>query len=395
MVSTPFGSIRTRDGTMSINKAAENLAPLATPTIVSYAGENFLTFSDGTIATGVHGIIVVTGTVSIVDIYEGDSVSGVTTSRGADKGLNLGAGTYDPQNGDYLDCSEFTIGVGGILTAPALSTSAKTGVIFIACHGTFTNNGIIRINGTNGNNGASGSTSSGGSGGAGGAGVAGGSGGGAGGSGSAINGAGGAAGTGYDGNGTAGEGNAGNGGTGAAKGSVAAGGTGGTGNNGSGGSGGASGGSSSIPITNWKELFGSAGGGGGGATDSGGGSGGGGGGSGGGGGGAIRIYSSYFDTISGYVYANGGSGGMGGGGSSSGGGYRAGGGGGGAGGTIYIETLSGATLGTDKMTASGGIGGNPGNFGRLGSETAGNTGGYGRIHIVGTYTGSTSSPEIA
>ena len=53
--------------------------------------------------TGLDGTITVnSGTVNIEDIYENDNVTGVTTSRGVNKGLNYGAGTYDPENNAFI-----------------------------------------------------------------------------------------------------------------------------------------------------------------------------------------------------------------------------------------------------------------------------------------------------
>jgi len=69
MISTPFGSLRTRQGTLLIDKVSSNIPLIPAPgTITSYAGEKVLLFSDGTVSNGMHGDITITGTVNIEDI---------------------------------------------------------------------------------------------------------------------------------------------------------------------------------------------------------------------------------------------------------------------------------------------------------------------------------------
>jgi hypothetical protein len=320
---------------------------------------------DGITVTGKHESIVVnSGTVNIEDIYENDVVTGVTTKRGADKGLNLGAGSYDPENGAFIDCIDFTISSGATLThGTAMGTGAsnKNGIVFIGCLRKFTNEGTVNVDEL-----------------------------------------------GYEG------GDPFNSGSGQADNGLGPGG----GEGGyryspyNGGAGGSSYGSSDIPLTTWSHLYGSGGGGGvrGATATAPGGAGGGGGhaasGSagennyaaasvvignaydGGWGGGAVRIYAQIVDNSSGTISADGeypqsdcadqhsqpGSG---------------------AGGTVYIATKGIATLGTDNVTAVGGA-----SWPRCGVApneycTAGGAGSVGRIHVEGDYTGSTSSPAIA
>lgn len=317
---------------------------------------------------GTDGAITITaGSVKIEDIYEDENVAGVTTALGAGKGLNKGAGTYDPENGAYPNCTNFTIDATCTLTHGTVygaGASNKNGIIWVTCTGTFTNNGTIDMDGlghegrwyqNRGDN------------------------------------------RGYDGYGP-----------GAGFGGLKPWSEGGVG-----GTGGSSYGSSSIPTTTWEDLYGSsggqgsgshyvmplsyAGGGGGGAGHSAsgttgntralGGSGFGDGGDGGDGGGAIRIYASIFITSSGTITADGANGvaAPGGGG----GGTNGGGGAGGSGGSIYIETFDG-TLGINLITSSAGNG--AAGHDKGGTGGAGTTG---RIHIQGSYTGSTDDPAIA
>lgn len=301
---------------------------------------------------GADGTIVVnSGTVNIDDIYENDSVTGVTTKRGADKGLNYGAGTYDPENGAYINAVNFTVESGATLThgsAYGTGASNKNGIGWIACIVNFDNQGTILLTalGLDGGVAVTGGT------------------------------------PGFDGNDGSGSGN-GNKGTDVAD-----------------GAGGSTYGSSSIPTTTWANLYGS-GGGSGGATGTFSGTSG----AGGSGGGALRIFATSFDTSSGTISCDGANGGNA---SGSGSSFVIGGGGAGSGGTVYIETVAGAILGTDKITASSGTGGTvlgtpaPSggggaghtNSGSSGSSGTGGNGSVGRIHIEGSYTGSTSDPAI-
>lgn len=316
--------------------------------------------------TGADGnITIVSGTVNIEDLYEDENVAGVTTKLGVGKGLNKGAGTYDPENEAYINAINFTIDSGATLThgtAYGAGASNKNGIIWIACTGSFTNEGTIDMDalGASGGAGGAGHPSS--------------------------------AATGGTGEGSGG----GVGGTGGRD----------VGGPGTGGAGGSSYGSAPIPITTWADLYGSGGGGGGGGSNNEAGGGGGGAGhitsgvngsngasdsggaagaAGGSGGGAIRIFANLLVTSSGDITCDGAVG------SNAAGGFpNGGGGGGGSAGTVYLETLSGATLGTDKITCSAGAGGTS-----AGGGGAGGAGKQGRIHIEGTYTGSTSDPAIA
>lgn len=194
-------------------------------------------------AGAVDGDITITApNVNITDIYENDLVTGVTTFRGINRGLNKGSTTYDPQSGVYIHANNFTIANGASLTAYARTTTNKQGVIWITCSGTFTNNGTVDLVGKG---------YSGGAGGAGGT------------NGSTASGSGPGNGGAYDSRSypTASAGAGGGGGGHANSGS--------TGNNGqgaSGGAGGASYGTASIPTTTWANLYGSGGGGGGGGS---------------------------------------------------------------------------------------------------------------------------------
>jgi len=333
--------------------------------------------------TGKDGNIVVTGVnVDIADVYENDNLVGVITKRGVNKGLNYGAGTYNPKanqaNNKALNipnCINFTINVGASLSSTAwgAATDDKLGIIWVACLVKFLNLGIINLLGKGAGGGAGGGDSGAGTDGVDGKGI---------------------------GHGHKGIGNRDDGGCPMPV-------------PGSGGQGGAVGityGSSAIPLITWANLYGSGGGGGGGKNDawSGAECGGGGAGAahaalgaagqsytgldctgddvgnpGGPGGGALRVYALMFDTSNGTIICNGTAG--------TGGGSNGGGGGGGSGGTVFAETFAGAILGINKITAAGGAKGDVVN--NEGGD--GGAGGAGRIHIVGPYSGSTSNPPIA
>ncbi len=57
------------------------------------------------------GDVIITGTVNIDDLYEQDTVAG------ASRGLGHGAGTYNPDSGNYPKFDNLTINSGGVLTA--------------------------------------------------------------------------------------------------------------------------------------------------------------------------------------------------------------------------------------------------------------------------------------
>ena len=308
-------------------------------------------------------ITITSGSVDIQDLYEtSGEVLGATTKNGVDQGLGHGLGSYDPENGAFLQTTTLTIDLEATLThgtAYGDGSVTSNGTIYIGCLGLFTNNGTISIDALGYTGGAGGTTS--------------------GGAPSGLGNSGGTGGTGGDGSVPAG-----------------AGGT-------------PIYGDSDLPLT-WDGLnVGSGGGGGGGYYSSfpsvsivGG--------IGGNGGGIIRIYTTSIINTSGLISSNGGSGLLG-------GSAGAGAGGGGAGGSIYIETING-NLGTDTITASIGSGGDAldasgtgggggggafaglgivGIAGNVGNPTKGNggNGGIGRIHITGAYTGTTSDPAIA
>lgn len=94
--------------------------------------------------TGLDGAIIVTGSVSVRDIYENDTVSGVITWRGTDKGLNKGANTYSVINDTVINATTFTVRPGATLSAPTYWTNtSRNGFVRIKCTGTFVNNGTI------------------------------------------------------------------------------------------------------------------------------------------------------------------------------------------------------------------------------------------------------------
>ncbi|MBI4977246.1 MAG: hypothetical protein HZC28_07170 [Spirochaetes bacterium] len=322
-------------------------------------------------------ITVVSGnTVSVDDIYNLDSVIGVITYRGTNKGLNHGAGTYQPKTGVFIQAKTFIVESGATLTAKKHKTDGGAtneayGIVWIAARAMFSNAGLLDLNGKGFNGGS-------------------------------MRFSGGFFATGP-----------GNGGSGTPQP---------TGDhmNTAGGTAGASCGSTGIPCTNaaWDAIFGSGGGGGGNFYDGSDGA------RGGDGGGAVRIYAVAFDTATGLIQCGGLDGAKGV--SYDNSGYIATGcGGGGAGGTIYIESMN-ARLGTSKMSCAGGIGSNYGDpiiqsdyttgcgggagggnrsaggagyaGGKLGDSTGpgskGGNGSLGRIHVVGTYTGSTGAPPI-
>ena len=355
------------------------------------------------LGSGLDGTIVVnSGVVDVSDIYENDNVTGVTTWRGINKGLFKGAGTYIPNSNQYINratsvpnCVDFIISPSAVLRATPWNGSDSTrGAAWVACTNAFINSGTISLTGC------------------------GGAGGGCIGQGAGGNYAASAIGIGAGGNGA----NNANGNT--------------------GGTGGIIYGVSAITPTTWNYLYGSGGGGGGGGGN--------------GmtpssnatsgttaqaGGGILRVYALTFCTTGGIISVNGGMGGVGGNGGDTpsigpgaqgagggggagyaavggkggnggglggagggGGGNGAGGGGGGgsgaSGGSIYIYTTGIALLGINRMTATGGSGGaggppGTGSGGVLALPGAAGTGGsMGRIHVVGSYSGSTNSPAI-
>lgn len=305
---------------------------------------------------GSDGDVTITGpTVNITDLFENDTVSGVTTARGVNKGLNKGSGSYDPRNGIYVKAVNFTINSGATLQAYARTTSDKQGVVWLSCIGKFTNNGAINLNG---------------------AGYPGGEGGyayqvgGVNTSPSGLSGQGAGAGGGgarpayYSGGNFAGGGGGGHAATGTAGGQFGS---------GTAGAAGLSYGSTDVPTNNWMHLYGSGGGGGSNQdaiAEVGG--------NGGNGGGALRIYAVTF-VNNGTLSVNGTAGiesittpkGTS--------------GGGGSGGTIYLESINTLTLGTNVITALAGAGG-----GGDADEASGGNGAAGRIHIVGDFNGSTN-----
>lgn len=305
-------------------------------------------------------ITIESGTINIKSLYENDVLAGVTTYRGAGKGLNHGANSYAPQYGRCIQAENFTINSGATLTTTAWGTGASNtnGIVWIACKGTFTNNGTINLNALGGKGGGGGSSGL-----------------------MSTN-----------------------------------------GSNGTGAGGGIGGGESTIPaggrdpygsadidISGWNYIYGSGGGGGAGTlTEIGGGGGykygnGGSGGSnaaatlpagvggdsilsssddggnGGNGGGAVRVCAVIFINT-GTISCNGSNGG----GDSS---TYGGGGGGGSGGTVYIES-SDCSLGTGTITCTGGSGGNSKGAGK------GSAGSVGRIAVRSPLiAGDTSSPS--
>ena len=315
--------------------------------------------------------------VTMQELYETVGyLANVTTKNGVDTGLGYGAGSYNPELNAITNTAagvpnfvNLTIDLGATLTCSIYGDGSdnKNGIIWIAASNLTTINGTITASSKGYNYG--------------------------------VGGAGGGTGQ-Y---GSPGLGNSpGQGGIRGGRG---------------GGVGGAGGspayGSSDIPLTTWSNLYGSGGGGGGGSSysfffrfsTSGGGGGGaahisngdsgtyggnwsggetGDGSRGGYGSGAIRIYTNSLNIGTGTISANGENG------VDAAGGGAASGGGGGSGGTVYIEILSSAILGTNKITSSAGARG-----ASSGGDGYGGAGKQGRIHIVGSYTGSTSDPVIA
>jgi len=347
---------------------------------------------------GRDGNIIVTGTnVNIADIYNNDNVTGVITHRGSNKGLNYsngnptGENAYNPQANQFENrglnipnCLNFTINSGASLIASSWNgTDNRKGVIWIAAIQQIYIAGTINVDQL------------------------------------AVAGASSpcyqqqgltGAGVGYGGGGFSG--GPGYGGP-------------------TGGTAGASYGDTQISTITWENIYGSSGGSGG-ATHAGfcggfpfGGGGGhysghGGGGGfrstgregytssgtntstdcfwgshGGAGGGAVRLYAAslIIDDSTGLITSDGTFGGSGTGQLQ--GDYASGGaGGGGSGGSIYIETVLGANIGTDKIRARGGTGGGCWNLSPTRYSNAGGYGSEGRVHIEGGYTGSTSFNPI-
>jgi hypothetical protein len=115
---------------------------------------------------GSDGTIIVTGTdIDIKDIYENDSVSGVITKRGTDKGLNHGVGSYQPkdntaygtaksivnavnfiiQDGASLTCSQYHIATGQPHYNVSYTKYDGQGMIWIVCLGKFLNKGTVNL----------------------------------------------------------------------------------------------------------------------------------------------------------------------------------------------------------------------------------------------------------
>ncbi|MBN2533752.1 MAG: hypothetical protein JXB88_12725 [Spirochaetales bacterium] len=89
-------------------------------------------------------------TVDIKALYENDTVQGVESSlRGLNKGLNHGAGMYNPGEGSWVNAVHFFIEPGAVLTAPPVGKAGNltNGVIAIKCRGNFINNGTINLDG--------------------------------------------------------------------------------------------------------------------------------------------------------------------------------------------------------------------------------------------------------
>jgi len=292
-------------------------------------------------------IIVSSGTINIKDIYELDDLTGVTTWRGTNKGLNYGVGTYDPKNSSYINATSFTVNNGAIIIADAWAdgTDDRKGVVWVMCTETFTNAGNFNM----ANLGGSGGTPS--------------------------------------------QNGVGSGGGGGGEYSCD--------HIPQGGVGGSSYGTTDISISTWADIYGSGGGGGAprceGHYEGAGGGGGGGrnagvtgdngftiigpGGASGSwgrvGGGAIRIYARIFRNT-GTMTVNGQDGTF----------QGIAGHGGGGGGTIFIKTADG-DIGINKLTAKGGIGG-----WSVPTGIKGGAGSVGRIHVEGRYIGSTNEPAI-
>ncbi|TET54052.1 MAG: hypothetical protein E3J54_02925, partial [Actinobacteria bacterium] len=98
---------------------------------------NSLTLTTIDIGSGSDGSATVSGTVNIVNLYEDDNVLGVTTSRGVDKGLNMGPNTYLAASSAVPNFDSLTVTDTGVLT-----TSSKvklelkvSGVLTVATGG--------------------------------------------------------------------------------------------------------------------------------------------------------------------------------------------------------------------------------------------------------------------
>jgi len=301
--------------------------------------------------SGADGSVSVTGTVDIKDLYENDSVSGVTTYRGVGKGLNHGAGSYQPiLNKDsntaegVPNCVNFTVEDGAVLTCTALGTGSDTanGVIWIAATNQITITGTVQLSGK----GFSGGTR--------------------------------AASQLTDGNPGYGPGH-GNGSNGINAGASGAGysQTGGGGSYGGAIPGGSTYGTTGIATSTWDNIYGSGGGSGYRGSDPSNSN------PGGAGGGALRLYGIRF-YMTGTIECDGENGVNGNSSGASNGGWS----GGGSGGSVFIQTVTQAAIGNNLITASGGTSGGA-------DQLVGGAGSPGRIHIEGAYTGFTSDPAIA
>jgi hypothetical protein len=97
----------------------------------------------------VDGVITIaSGTVNIKELYENENVTGVITENGIDKGLNYGLGSYDPDNGYFPQCIDFTINPSAVLSATAWAAGGDDtlGYIRVGCSRNFANNGQISAN---------------------------------------------------------------------------------------------------------------------------------------------------------------------------------------------------------------------------------------------------------
>lgn len=112
--------------------------------------------------TGADGSLTVSGTTTVTmrQIYENDSVTGITTNRGAGKGLNKGSGTYMASADAMPNFVNVTIDSGQKIIGDTSNRYADAGHTFFKCSGTLSGAGSIDESGCGGAGGTFGSTAS-------------------------------------------------------------------------------------------------------------------------------------------------------------------------------------------------------------------------------------------
>lgn len=108
--------------------------------------------------TGADGSLTVSGTTTVTmrQIYENDNVTGITTKRGAGKGLNKGSGTYMFTSESMPNFSSVTINSGQKIIGDTSNRYADAGHTFFKCLNAISGSGLIDESGCGGAGGAGG-----------------------------------------------------------------------------------------------------------------------------------------------------------------------------------------------------------------------------------------------